>query len=348
MLEIRLPYVIIESSYGSVMTLKSLFLCALRIFGAFSGVSMQLDGLFFFIVAIVIGYFAAKLRFIPNEAENVLPPLLMNVCYPGMILSAFSQIDLDTLLTTGLVVCLATLIITLALHFLSGLILRNAPQNRRSLLRFQCGIGNVTYVAIPLLSVFLGPSAIFVAVMHGVAQDLLIWSLYYPMFLGSSGGALKSTVKKLFTSPCFIALLIGLALKGWGLGIPSLFMTAIDGFAGMASPLALLYLGALACKYGVFRWVCDRAAILYSVYKAVILPLCVTLILLPFCERQTAILLGILFGSPAPIMSIVWSGSFEGDVPFAIDCCICSTLLYLALISAACFALTSFGILVYQ
>ncbi len=305
---------------------------------------MQLEELVFFIAAIAAGYFAARFRFVSEDTENILPQVLIHVCYPAMILTSFSQIDLHTLLATGATVLIATLAITLALYLLSGVLFRKAPADRRPLQRFQAGIGNVAYVAIPLLSVFLNPSAIPIAMIHGSAQDLLIWSLYYPLFVGAGRSSAKDVLKKLFTAPCIIALLLGILLKVLNVSIPELLLPTIEKIGAAAAPLALIYLGLMIHRFGLFRWVRNAAAIRYSVYKVLLLPLAVALLLLPFCDRQTAILLAILFGSPAPIMSIIWSGNYGGDVPYAIDCCIGSTLLYLVLMSLACFLLTGFGV----
>lgn len=307
---------------------------------------MQIDGLVFFIITVAIGYFSARLRFVSEDSGAILPQVLMSICYPAMILSTFSQIDLETLMGPGLAVFAATFAITLALYFAGGLLLQNAPAPRQAIMRFQGAIGNVTYVAIPLFSIFFGPSAIFIAVIHGVAQDLLIWSLYYPLFSGIAEHSAAKTAKTLLTSPCIAAMLLGILLKVLGIAVPSVLQTTIDRIGGATTPLALIYLGIMIHKYGFFNWRRDAAAVHYSLYKVVLLPVTVTVVAMPFFSVQNAILIGILFGSPAPIISVIWAGRFGGDVPYAMNCCIGSTLAFLLLISPLCFLLVRCGVLV--
>ena len=77
----------------------------------------QINGLIFFFLTIFIGYFAAKSRLLPVEAADVLPAVLINICYPAMILDTFTHIDTEALLHTGLPVALATLGVTVVLFF---------------------------------------------------------------------------------------------------------------------------------------------------------------------------------------------------------------------------------------
>ena len=58
-----------------------------------------------------------------------------------------------------------------------------------------------------------------------------------------------------------------------------------------------------------------------------------------------ALLLAILFGSPAPLTGVVWSKAYGGDAELAVHCTIASTLLFLPLMSAVLFFLRSAAIL---
>lgn len=307
---------------------------------------MQVSGLVFFIFAISVGYFSVRFHFVSDDAERVIPQIMINVCYPAMILSSFSKIDVKVLTASGVAVPLVTITITLALYLLSGLVTRRVEESRRPVLRFQMGIGNITYVAIPLLSIFLGQQAVVAAVLHGTSQDIVIWSLYFALFAGFRPDSGKTSIRRILLNPCILALLVSVLLKLLRFELPAVLLPTVEGLAAITTPLALLYLGMLLQQNGLFCWIKNRAAIRYAIYKTLLLPAAVTLILLPFLPRQTAILLGILFGSPAPIASIVWARAYGCDATFAVASCVCSTLFYLVFMSAALFALASFGILI--
>ena len=307
---------------------------------------MKVAELVFFGFAIAAGYLATRFRLLPQVTEEAVPPILMNISYPALIISSVTAIPVEDIWQSGLLVVVSTLVITIILFYLSRIVVRGVAENRRAQLRFQMGVGNVVYVSIPLLLALFGPWISFIAIMHSVVQDILIWVFYYPMTIQTTiKQSKKKSLRILLGSPCIISLLLALALKAGNLDIPDALAHSIERLGDTAAPLALLYLGFLLNKYGLWRWVNDRAAMFYTVAKTIAIPLVVTAVLLPFCEISTAVILGMLFGSPAPIMSIVWAGNFGGDVQFAINCCISSTLTYIALITAAGLILLGTGIL---
>lgn len=306
---------------------------------------MQFDGLLFFFLAICIGYFAVKARFVPESAADALPAVLINICYPAMVLQTFTSASAATFLETGLPVVAATLAVTFALFFGALLVFRRTAPERRALLRFITAIGNVNYVAIPLLSVFLSPEALFIALVHGAVQDFLIWSLYHQLFLGSGAENRRDVFKKMFTSPCLLAAVAGVLLVALDIRLPSFLRLTVDKISAATSPIALLFLGMLIHRYGLFSWRRDRAALLYSAAKVLMLPVLVYLALQFFLAPSVALLLAILFASPAPLTSVVWCKQYGGDVKRAVDCTLSSTLFFLLVMSPALLLFTQLGIL---
>lgn len=304
----------------------------------------SLDGLLFLILTVGIGYGASAAKLLPEKAADALPPLLFNICYPAMILDTFLTVDKAMLLGAGLPTVIATVVITLILFALGLLLFRKAPEEKRALLVFLMGVGNVTYVAIPLFSVFLPAEAVMLAILHSAAQDPLIWGLYHPMLLNSAGGS-KQTGAKILTNPCLIAAVVGAVLCLTGIRVPELLAGTAARLADATSPLALLLIGMLIRQHGLFSWVRDKGALLYGLLKVIALPCCLVILLIPVLGIDNAILLGILFGSPAPLLSVVWAKQNGREVGFAIHCLLFSTLLFLTAASAAILLLTGAGIL---
>lgn len=306
---------------------------------------MSLDSLIFFFLMLAIGYGVARTKLISEQAADTLPGVLLNVCYPGMVLHTFTMTDPRVLLETGLPTAVATLAVTFALFFGSLLVFRKAPQRHRAYWRFVTGIGNVSYAAIPLLSVFLSQEAMVLCVIHGAVQDFLIWSLYHPLFLGSAAGSRREVVKKTLTSPSLLAAVAGVLLAVFQIHLPSFLQYTVDTLSAMTSPLALLLLGVLLYRYGVLSWRRDRLAIGYSFLKVLALPFLLFWILRCFLNTQSALLLAILFGSPAPLTGVVWSKEYDGDPELAVHCTISSTLLFLVVMSILLFLFCSLGVL---
>lgn len=303
--------------------------------------------LIFFFLLIGFGYLLARFGLVSETLTQAISPLLMHVAYPAMIITSMGEISLEEITHSGFFVAISTLIITAFLFVTSGLALRRCRADRQAQLRFQLGVGNVVYVSIPLLTALFGPWILFIAIMHSVAQDILIWTLYYPVTLRGAQGqeVTRKPTRLLMTNPCILALLLALALKVSGLEIPGILAGAIGQLGGLSAPLALLYLGILLRRHGLLRWAGDRVALVYTAVKTIAIPLVVTGFLLILTDRGTALILGLLFGSPAPIMSIVWADHYGGDVQLAINCCTSSTLVYIILTVAVGLTLTGAGFL---
>ena len=301
--------------------------------------------LLFFVLVIALGYLAVHFRLVPSESASFLPPFLMNICYPALILTSIIHMPLESMLKSGLFSVVATFLITLLLFFLSKYLFRHQPDKRQAQLRFQLGVGNVIYVSIPLLGAILGPEFFFVAIMHAVSQDILIWTLYYPMSLGLASGQSEKTGLRLLKSPCILALILALILRFAGLELPGPVSYTVARLSDMVAPAALVYMGFLLYRYGIFKWARDPIAIKYALVKTVVIPIAVTAILLPLTDVLTAVVLGMLFGSSAPTVSIVWAEGHKGDLPLAINCFLSSTLLHILLTLVAGFLLLKTGVL---
>ncbi len=306
---------------------------------------MQLSDFIFFVAVIALGYASAAFRLLPKETEGALPKLLMNISYPAMILATFTGMDLKEIAGTGLFSAVVTAVITFTLFLTSKFFTAKMSDDSRALLRFQSGIGNVVYVAIPLLNALFGSEYLYIIMIHSVVQDMFIWLLYFPMMAGQNAVSLKMRIKEIVTNPCMISLALALIFQAGVLPLPSVVVPTIERLGGTAAPLALLYLGFLIRKHGMWRWVRDRFAITYAILKTIALPLITVAVLLPFTDLKTAIILGMLFGAPAPIMSIVWASHYNGNVPRAINNCISSTVIYIITTSIAGFMLIQFGIM---
>lgn len=290
---------------------------------------MQLDALLYLIVLVCVGFISVKLRLLPDEVTEALPPLLTNICYPAMILSLLSSLSGKDLASSGLKIVIITVVVTLSLYFISKIVLRKMERPQRILFNFMLGIGNVTYVGIPIISIFFGSDGVYLALIHGLVQDVLLWILYFPTYLNK-----EDKVKvRLYRNPCFVALMIGMLLAITQARLPEFLSFSLDKLSSITSPVALLFLGTIIAKYGTFGWIKSVPSMAASAIKVLVVPLLLFCLLSIFTDRYTSLLMSILFACPAPIMSIVWAKQYDGDVALSTNCCICSTLLYLTAMS---------------
>lgn len=306
---------------------------------------MQLNGFLFFLLAIAIGYGFSRLGLIPKNAPDVLPSVLLNVFFPAMLLNTFANADAAELLSCGLPVVLCTLIFSFLPFFGCSLLLRHAEPEKRALLRYISGIGNTSFVCIPLLSLFLSENQMLLVFVHGAVMDFLIWGVHHQIFLGSGSERPADLLRRMLTSPCLIAVLLGICLSALNWELPEVICYALDAMEAAVSPLALVFIGTLIAQYGVFSCLKSRTAMLYTLWKVLLLPLLVFGCLVGFLPLETALILAILFGAPAPVSAILWCKEYGRDAKLSVDCLVPSTVAYFLLMGSALAALTAAGVL---
>ncbi len=152
-------------------------------------------------------------------------------------------------------------------------------------------------------------------------------------------------LKKIFASPCLIAVVTGIVLSALGISLPGFVSYTLSALEAAVSPLALVFIGVLIARYGAFSWCKSGSAVLYSLWKVIALPLLVFACLYFFLPLESALIIAILLGSPAPISAVLWCKEYGRDAKLAVDCLIPSTLLYFLLMGSLLAALTRFGIL---
>lgn len=292
----------------------------------------QLSALIFLILTVCIGYAAASLKLLNENSGDSLVQLLFNICYPTMILETFATIDVDVLLGTGLPVLIVTVVITLVMYAIGLLVFRKLPGNEKTLLILMTTVGNVTYVVLPMFSIFLSAEAVMMAIIQGSAQDPIIWGLYHPMMLKSKNGK-NNFIKEVLGNPCLLAAAAGIVLIACSIELPSFLLDTIFRISATTSPIALLLVGMLIKQYGPLSWLRDKAALIYSFLKVLGLPLIILAVLLPFLELKTAIILALLFASPGALVSVAWAKQYHTKIEFTIHSFIFSTMLYLVLIT---------------
>lgn len=306
---------------------------------------MQFNGFLFFVIVICVGYLSVKSRLVPESATDVLPPLLLNVCFPAMLFTNFAATDVHELIGIGVPTVISTLVFTLLPFFITLPLFRRVDASRRPILRYLSGIGNTSFVCIPLLSLFLTKSEMSVVFIHGAVMDFLIWGVHHQVFLGSTGGTRSQIVRKVLLTPNLIAVVAGVLCSVFAVQLPEFLTYTLDGVAASVSPIALLFIGMLICRYGLFGWVRSKTAILYSLWKVLVLPCIVFGVLYFLLPFKTACLLAILLGSPAPVTAVLWAKQYGKDVKLAVDCLIPSTILYFAVMGTILMLLLRFGII---
>lgn len=155
---------------------------------------------------------------------------------------------------------------------------------------------------------------------------------------------LKDTGRTIVRNPLIISIVLGILASEVGLKLPSFLSTTAGYFGDIATPLALLTIGA------TFSFQTLTKQLLPSLYasslKLVIFPLlAVSLAKLAGFSNQDLLLIYVTFGVPTAATSYIMTVGMDGDGELASNIIMMSTLLSIITLTLFVFAFKTLGLI---
>lgn len=293
---------------------------------------MQADfsSVVFMLILITLGFSLKKIKILNSNHIDALPALLLSIAYPALIIVSVTSVDIRTLAVESVYIVAITIVVTLMLFFVGRVILRKYKNDsRKPLILFSMAVGNIVYVALPVIRAVFGDIGVYYAMLHSTTQDLIIWTLYYSYFVGR--GKFKGVNLKKLISPCFIALVLAIVLAAFGIKPNGVISDVLGALGGLTIPLALVYVGGVLATYNNARsWMPDKDTMLISVVKVLIVPVIVFGIMqLVPVEVETRLFMAVCFSAPATVMSTIWAKQYGYDYHFSIKTLMFSTVIFI-------------------
>jgi predicted permease len=186
-----------------------------------------------------VGVFLVKRGLLSGEGAAQLNTLLVNVVTPCVVVGAF-QLDRSRV---SLPVLGLTALLAVAVHLIgilvSLLFFRREPEDLRRVMRFAAIYSNCGFMGLPLVQALLGSEGTVYASVFLAVFNVVSWTHGYALMSGNGG---QKFVRVLF-NPGTVGVLVGLPLFLLGWRLPELVGKAVDGFAALNTPLAMLCIG---------------------------------------------------------------------------------------------------------
>lgn len=297
----------------------------------------------------VLGWLLKRAGFLTGEFTRVADRLVFRVALPCMLFLDIAEMDPSQLLDGRFVIFgfAVTLISILAIWLLTRLLMKNRAQ-----------VGAFVQGAYRSSAAVLGVALITNAYGDAGYAPLMIlasvplYNLFAVMILvleADGGGRmdrarLKSVGLNLVKNPILIGIFLGFPFALWQLPIPAVAGKTLDLLANLATPLALLAIGA------AFDWgdalKKARPTVLASLIKLVILPAVFlpAAVALGFRDAQLMAIL-IMLGSPSTPSGYIMAKQMGNDGVLANGIVVLTTLLAAVTITGWIFLLRSLGLL---
>lgn len=288
------------------------------------------------LILILVGYFLREIHFADDAFFKKANTMVFKVFLPVLLFNNVYAIEnLSYIRWDALIFCvIAVLIICLIAYFTSGIFARQ--RNQKGVLT-QCAFrSNYAIIGIPLAESLGGASAVaFASVLSAVAIPLfnvlavIILSHYAD---DEKEASVKKTIIKTAKNPLIIGVLTGVFVVFLRNALPFDFTikenmpylyTAINNMGKIASPLALIVLGA---RFDISKVSCLFKQIVWgTLFKTVITPVAVITVAVLLSEYTGLLNLTAveypafisLFASPVAVSSAVMVGEIGGDEQLA-------------------------------
>ncbi len=204
---------------------------------------------------------------------------------------------------------------------------------------------NYAILGVPLVEYICGGNStglasLMVAVIVPVFNVLAVISL--ETFRGGKV-SFKELIKGIITNPLIIASLLGVLFMFCNITLPTVIEKAVSDISKIASPLAIIILGASFSFSSIKGYVRDITIVVLT--RLVIVPLLavVAAVLLGFTGEALACLL-IAFGAPVAVSSYSMSQQMGGDETLSAQVVVISSALCLATLFMWIFILSYMGL----
>ncbi|WP_280769536.1 AEC family transporter [Salipaludibacillus daqingensis] len=226
-------------------------------------------------IIIALGmFFAAKVP-ITVEVKKALILIILNIAVPSIILNGVFNTEVtDQLLNQAITIFAISIVFHLGALLLAWAIAKvcrfeSVFAKKMTIL---AALGNTGFIGIPLCAAIFGPVGGLLAAIFDAGLDLILFTVVIYMLQSGNALSLRQVLKSFINIP-LIAVIVGLSSAMIGFTPPEFTKQLTGHLAGLAAPLAMLYIGMLL--YGLFK----KTG--FTVYKQIWFPLGVRLFMIP-------------------------------------------------------------------
>jgi len=277
-----------------------------------------LNQVLIFLIIMIIGFIAVKVKFLAREALPVITRLFTRVIVPFILFvntvnGATRSELIETLYLSGAYVCVFAVLLTVTRLLPKLLKLKG---NKVPLFSLACSFGNVGFVGIPLLVSAFGQKAMLYVTMYAIVDQFIFWTYGYSLSFPVDK-KLKFTLRNLanMINPPIIAMILSLIIIMLDVKVPALLNSAFTSMAVSGTALPFIFIGGMLATLNLKDLLKNYEFYVGIMVKMVIFPICIFLAMRAVgIGHEPAAASALLFGLPTiaivPMLAIA-NGSDE-------------------------------------
>ena len=290
-------------------------------------------------IMILPGYILAKLNVLQEPHTSGISSLITCITYPCLVISAmqmeFSWEILNNCKYVVLIFIGVVLVAMVISKVLTSII--RMPASQSGIMAFMMVFGNTGFLGLPVLDALFGKEAVFYGALADSSFDLLMFTFGVTFIRQAAKGEEKmgigETMKGL-VNPCFVGVLIGLALYASQIMLPDIIAGPVESIGSATSPLAMIVVGSHLARIRLLDMFKSWQPYLVCLLKLLVAP-AIALVLVKLIIGG-----GTLFGTvivmeaamPCAMLSVILSDRYGADVNLATKGVMLNTIMCLVTI----------------
>ena len=276
------------------------------------------------------GFIVRKLNLVKGESKGILTALIVYVTLPCNIVKSFMIEMNGEILKQGLIMLLASVVVQMVLAVAAAVCYNWLPKKRKMVFQYATVASNSGILGNIIAGAIYGDLGYLYSALYVIPQRIVMWSAGVSYFTEAPDR--KTVVKKVLRHPCINAVWIGMVVMIFQMTFPEFLNTGIQSIGNMTSPLTMMFLGMSLSESG-FKGLITKHTCLYSFIRFVIIPTVVMLgCFLVNMDPVAAGVAVVLAAMPAASMTAVVASQYDGDVTFAANVVVLSTVLSILLL----------------
>lgn len=275
-------------------------------------------------IMILPGYILTKMHLIKKQHTEGMSNIITYATYPCLVINAMQmEFSWGVLNNCKYVVLIfiGVVLVAMGISKILTMIIK-LPASQSGIMAFMMVFGNTGFVGLAVLNGLFGKEAVFYGALCDSSFDLLIFTIGVTLIRQAAKGEEKmgvtETLKGLI-NPCFIGVLIGLALYVSKITLPRIIGVPVETIGGITSPLAMMVVGSHLARIKFVDMFKHKPSYLVCLLKLLVAP-AIALLLVKLIIGG-----GTLFGTvivmqaamPCAMLSVILSERYKADVKFA-------------------------------
>ena len=232
--------------------------------------SLTMNKVGMLLIFIAIGYFLRRHHDLPDDAGRVLSLLCTLLFSPAYSIANLSKnFTMDVLAENTLFILYGAVFIAISIG-LSYLIAKpfGGNQMEHNSLIYAFALSNYGYFGYPVIEGVFGSQVLADFLIFCIPLSLVVSSFGYSLFVGGK----KIPLKKVFLTPMFISLVIGVTIGLSGIQLPSFIAGALSAAGSCMSPCSMLLAGFMLGKFPLKKLLTGWRPYVYTAIRLIGIP----------------------------------------------------------------------------